>query len=546
MATIIQIKRSANVTAPTTSDLVEGELAYSYDKNNSGAGAKLYIEAIDSGNVPVIHAIGGKYYTDKVESATSSNTANTIVARNYLGNFTANTITATLSGVANSATRLQTTRFINITGDLSGTAAFDGTANADINLTIQPNTIALGTDTTGDYVSNILAGSGISVTNQGGENATPTIALTTTSVTPGTYGDGTNVPVITIDAYGRITAASNVSVTGGGAGSTNTFSRIAVSGQSNLDADGVTDTLTFANALGVVITTDASTDTVSFKLSNTGVSAATYGNASSLGVITVDEQGRITSASNVNISIPASALSTNVELGTQTTGAYVANLVAGPGIALTGLGNEGTTPTIINLGVTSISGTTNQIDASASVSAVTLSLPSSIITPGDLTVTGNLIINGTATTLNTVNLEVKDPLVRFGSINPSDILDIGFFGPYTSGGTKYAGLFRDASDSGIFKFFKDLTTDPTTNVIDTTSLTIASLVANLTGGTVSNLLSSINVSDGGTGRGTLTTNAVLYGQGTSAVGLATGTAGQLLQLDNSGIPVFAGLDGGTY
>jgi len=107
-------------------------------------------------------------------------------------------------------------------------------------------------------------------------------------------------------------------------------------------------------------------------------------------------------------------------------------------------------------------------------------------------------------------------------------------------------LFRDASDSGNFKLFKDLTVDPASNVIDVASLTIATLVANLTGGTVSGLSANINVSDGGTGRGTLTTNAILYGQGTSSVGLATGTSGQILQLDVSGVPVFGGLDGGSY
>lgn len=40
------------------------------------------------------------------------------------------------------------------------------------------------------------------------------------------------------------------------------------------------------------------------KLSTTGVSSGTYGGASNVSVITVDTKGRITSASNVAISIP--------------------------------------------------------------------------------------------------------------------------------------------------------------------------------------------------------------------------------------------------
>jgi len=73
MATVIQIKRSTGVSAPTVSDLSEGELAYVQDRSNSGAGAKLYIESVDSDNsTPLIHAIGGKYYTDMLAGSAST------------------------------------------------------------------------------------------------------------------------------------------------------------------------------------------------------------------------------------------------------------------------------------------------------------------------------------------------------------------------------------------------------------------------------------------------------------------------------------------
>ena len=67
MATVIQIKRSTGATAPTVSDLSEGELAYVQDRSNDGASAKLYIESVDSGGSAAIHEIGGKYYTDIVD-----------------------------------------------------------------------------------------------------------------------------------------------------------------------------------------------------------------------------------------------------------------------------------------------------------------------------------------------------------------------------------------------------------------------------------------------------------------------------------------------
>ena len=76
MATVIQIKRSTGLSAPTVSDLSEGELAYVQDRANSGNSAKLFIESVDSDNsTPLIQAIGGKYYTDMLagSSATPAN-----------------------------------------------------------------------------------------------------------------------------------------------------------------------------------------------------------------------------------------------------------------------------------------------------------------------------------------------------------------------------------------------------------------------------------------------------------------------------------------
>jgi len=73
MATVIQIKRSTGSAAPAISDLAEGELAYVQDRSNSGAGAKLFIESVDSDNsTALIHAIGGKYYTDILAGSTAT------------------------------------------------------------------------------------------------------------------------------------------------------------------------------------------------------------------------------------------------------------------------------------------------------------------------------------------------------------------------------------------------------------------------------------------------------------------------------------------
>jgi hypothetical protein len=259
----------------------------------------------------------------------------------------------------------------------------------------------------------------------------------------------------------------------------------------------------------------------------------------------VDTYGRITSAANITLG--------DIALGTETTGAYVANLIAGTGITITGLGDEGTTPTITNAGVTSITGTSNEIEVSSSTGAVTIGLPNNVTISNDLSVLGNLNITGNVTSLGAEDLVINDPLIHLANNNSTtDVVDIGFEGKYFDSGTssiRHSGLFRDASDSGKFKLFANVSADITTALTvptDDAGFTVATLVANLTGGTVSGLTANIAVGDGGTGRGTLTTNSILYGQGTSAVGMLTGSAYQVLQLNGSGVPVFSGIDGGSY
>lgn len=82
-----------------------------------------------------------------------------------------------ISGNAATATKLATARTISLTGDVSGSVSFDGSANASISATIQPNSITLGTDTTGNYVASLVAGTGLSISNNSGESATPTISI---------------------------------------------------------------------------------------------------------------------------------------------------------------------------------------------------------------------------------------------------------------------------------------------------------------------------------------------------------------------------------
>jgi hypothetical protein len=85
------------------------------------------------------------------------------------------TINVDTSGNAATATALETSRVIELSGDISGSASFDGSASISISATIEPNSVSLGTDTTGNYVASASAGAGIIISGSGSENANITI-----------------------------------------------------------------------------------------------------------------------------------------------------------------------------------------------------------------------------------------------------------------------------------------------------------------------------------------------------------------------------------
>ena len=92
-----------------------------------------------------------------------------------------------------------------------------------------------------------------------------------------------------------------------------------------------------------------------------------------------------------------------------------------------------------------------------------------LLVDGNATVTGNLTVNGTQTTVNSTTTSVTDSMIELANSNTSsDTLDIGIYGNYDDGlsdggASEYTGLFRDASDS-TWKLFDGLESEPTTTV----------------------------------------------------------------------------------
>jgi len=86
-------------------------------------------------------------------------------------------LTGNVTGNASTATTLQTARTISLSGDVSGSVSFNGSANATISTAIQPNSVALGTDTTGNYMSALTQGTGVTITHTPSEGSNATIAI---------------------------------------------------------------------------------------------------------------------------------------------------------------------------------------------------------------------------------------------------------------------------------------------------------------------------------------------------------------------------------
>jgi len=181
----------------------------------------------------------------------------------------------------------------------------------------------------------------------------------------------------------------------------------------------------------------------------------------------------ITATQLASGAITANTVSNNsVALGTKTTGNYVAT----------------------------VSGTANEITVSGSGSetaGVTVSLPDNITVgnnltvsgntavTGNVTVDGNLTVEGSTTYISSSTVNVDDSAIKLSANNSADTVDIGMYGKYVVGGiATFGGWHRDASDSGVFKFYKDLTAEPTTTVnTGHASYAIGQIEAVIDGGT---------------------------------------------------------------
>ena len=115
------------------------------------------------------------------------------------------------------------------------------------------------------------------------------------------------------------------------------------------------------------------------------------------------------------------------------------------------------------LGTTfTVEGTSNEVTTTMGSNKVTLGLPANV------TISGNLTVNGTMTTAVSQQVELGDVNIMMAKSNSANSVDIGFFGKYVDSGTKYKGIFSDQDNSDTWTFFKGTGTEPG-NTVDTSA-----------------------------------------------------------------------------
>jgi hypothetical protein len=308
------------------------------------------------------------------------------------------------SGTSIIASKLKTARTISLTGDVTGSVSFDGSQSVSISTTAAANSVVLGTDTTGNYVASLVAGTGITLANNTGETATPTVTVDTSVIAQKadtTYIGTTSVALNRSSANLALTGISSVALPGATSG-TITLTPTAVAGTSTLTLPGSTDTLVGR----------ATTDT----LTNKSIAA---GSNTISGIVNANLSGTagITNANLANSSITVIGGAGMAGGGPVSLGSTVTLTNAGVTALTTSSGLSTNTSatgavSITNTGVTSaVAGT--GVSVSAATGAVTFSIgqavgTSSNVTFNDLTVAGNLTVSGTTSTINSTTLNVAD------------------------------------------------------------------------------------------------------------------------------------------
>lgn len=224
------------------------------------------------------------------------------------------------------------------------------------------------------------------------------------------------------------------------------------------------------------------------------------------------------------------------------------------------------TPTTLTVGL--LGGSQINTAANLSFTGANVSIPNANLAVKDLTVSGNLVVTGTLTSVDATNLQVTDSLIKLAKGNAGATLDIGFYGLYNNGADRYTGLMWDAS-SNIYELYANTTVEPTTTV-DTAGLGYVNAVlkAYLNSGALVSNATNLNITanstlavalvantlslstaltgpNGGTGLASYTTEDILVANSANGFRKLSMVANKVLQSNGTAV-LYDDIDGGTF
>ena len=524
MAAKTRIKHLTSSTTNAPTILKTGEIGYSYGtglQNNGGDRLYIGIQGEDSNGIATeIVQIGGQYYTDMLDHAHGS-------------------LQASSALITDSSSKLQQLKVDNL--DLNGNSITSTDTNGNIVLdpngagkTVLHNPYVNTTATGGSDVAldefiydtvggAVTGGTGITVTNDDAGN-TSTISITN-QITAGSAGSATQIPVITFNAQGQLTAVTTAAVA----------TALTVDGDTGTgDVDLLTDDLRITGTSNEIVTAASK--------SGTDVT------------VQVGLPDDVTIGNDLTVT-------TDLDVGS---GNFT---VAGATGNTTIAGNLTVQGSTINLG--NDSGDTVTVAGNLVVQGTTTTVESTTITLDDPVIA--LADNTTSSTSDGV-----DRGVSFKWGNGSSVVD-GFFGfdiqserfvfksddsgETDSSDENYVAPWGDAQFGGLYAGNVEIGTS-NDNTITTSSgdLTISAAGNNVVINDTVDLNGSLDVSGaltlgtdlavahGGTGLSSFTANAVFISNGAgTALSFVTGSEGDLIQFNSSGVPFASDIiDGGTY
>jgi hypothetical protein len=471
-----------------------------------GAVDTLTFASSSGAGLNIVGNAGSDSITFTLGNIPNTSLANSTISGKSLGtNLDSHTAGSGLSGTAYNGSAAQTwtvnsgsmqtffnsSSYAGVSGDILINAS-TGVA------TIQANSVALGTDTTGDYVASITSGNGLTG-GTSGEGSTPTLAVgagTHITVNPDDVAVDTTTLIPAISGSILTTISGDIAVTAQGVATI----------QANSVALGTDTTGNYAAAVsagsGILVGGSAGEGTTFTVSVNSGsmlpyYSSSIFGTVS--GDITISSAGvaAIGSGVIVNADVNASAAIAASKINFTGTSFVSASVLSSPSQGSAVLTTNGVAGSTIDLGlqtgdspqfvaltltgdaavnggdITTTAATFNLVNSNATTvnfagAATTLNIGNASGTatiPGNAIVQGNFTVNGTTTYLNVQDLYVEDKFIVLASGSAT----AGDGGIIIDRGSDAAGNIAYGYDSVTDRWgFQNGVTD-TTNTIDPTS-----------------------------------------------------------------------------